>query len=84
MRQPGLNLLRQPVVEETPLPRIYTSGVPTATYPPATKIYPLQIGLTDTRVVGILADQSEDQQNLELVLADPPATIASSSTYSGT
>lgn len=70
MRRPG----------DSPLPRIYTA-VPAATISPTTKIYPVQIGVGDTRVVGIVADQSGDPQNLELILADPPA---SSSADSGT
>jgi hypothetical protein len=49
---------------------------------PTRKIYPVQNGIGDTGVLGIMADQSGIPQNLELILAAPPATI-SSSTDSG-
>ncbi|XP_014217953.1 uncharacterized protein LOC106646428 [Copidosoma floridanum] len=79
-RNPGFNLYRRPGTPS--LPRGTFTAIPSAKLPLKTKIYPVQLDIENSRVLGLVADQNGNPQNLDLILANTPASI-SSTTDSG-
>ncbi|KAJ8676113.1 hypothetical protein QAD02_011899 [Eretmocerus hayati] len=74
-RKPGFNSFRRP--SDSQLIRGSHTTVSPITMTQTSPYHPVQFGIEDSRVVEILADQSGNPQNLELIIAEPPPAVSS-------